>query len=115
MLKPATVIMDALATLAVFQRTVSCRALVLYSITSGNYGNVKLDGMDVIYAGSWPKAIHDGNGTAQIFVSNKATPAQRDALVKIIAGQAKGREQYNIFQTTSASVIAGFCAYTLAA
>ena len=77
-----------------------CRALVLYSITSGNYGNVKLDGIDVIYAGSWPKAIHEGNGTAQLFISNQATQAQRDAIVKIFAGQAMGSGPFALFAKT---------------
>jgi hypothetical protein len=77
-----------------------CRALVLYSITSGSYGNVKLDGIDVVYAGSWPKAIHEGNGTAQLFISKQATQAQRDAVVKIFAGQAKGGGPFALFAGT---------------
>src|SRR5437867_8393230 len=64
-----------------------CRALVLYSITSGNYGNVKLDGVDVIYTGSWPKAIHEGSGTVQLFISKQATQAQRDAPSKSSVGK----------------------------
>lgn len=45
-----------------------CRALVLYHIKEGNCGDsIKLDGLDVIYAVSWPKAIHEGNGTLQLF------------------------------------------------
>jgi hypothetical protein len=77
-----------------------CRALVLYSITSGNYGNVKLDGIDVIFGASWPKAIHEGNGTSQLFISKHATQAQRDAIVKIFSGQAKGGGPFVIFAGT---------------
>lgn len=66
-----------------------CRALVLYHITSGIYGSVKLDGIDVIYAGSWPKAIHEGNGTVQLFITEKATEEQRKAIVDIFSGKAK--------------------------
>lgn len=77
-----------------------CRALVLFSITSGNYGNVKLDGIDVIEAESWPKAIHEGNGTLQLFISKHASEAQRDALIKIFTGQAKGDGQFALFATT---------------
>jgi hypothetical protein len=77
-----------------------CRALVLFSITSGNYGNVKLDGIDVIEAESWPKAIHEGNGTLQLFISKNASEAQRDALIKIFTGQAKGDGQFALFAPT---------------
>ena len=35
-----------------------CRTLVLFHIRSGNYGDTSLDGIDVISAISWPKAIH---------------------------------------------------------
>jgi hypothetical protein len=77
-----------------------CRALVMFSITSGNYGNVKLDGIDVIEAESWPKAIHEGNGTLQLFISKHASQAQRDALIKIFTGQAKGDGQFALFAAT---------------
>lgn len=77
-----------------------CRDILLYSITSGSYGNVKLDGLDVIFAGSWPKAIHEGNGTSQLFISKHATEAQRDSIVKIFSGQAKGSGPFAIFAGT---------------
>ena len=77
-----------------------CRALVLQSIKSGNYGNVKLGGVDVIFAASWPKAIHEGGGTAQLFISKQATPDQREAVVKIFSGQAKGNGPFALFAGT---------------
>ena len=43
----------------------SAETLVLYHIQLGNYGDVKVDGLDVVIAYSWPKAIHEGNGTFQ--------------------------------------------------
>lgn len=77
-----------------------CRALNLISVTSGSYGNVKLDGIDVVFAASWPKAIHEGNGTAQLFISKHATQPQRDAIVKILSGQAKGNGPFVIFSAS---------------
>jgi hypothetical protein len=77
-----------------------CRALVLHSITSGYYGDVKLDGIDIVFAASWPKAIHEGNGTSQLFISKNATSAQRDAVIKIFSGQAKGTGPFTIFAGT---------------
>lgn len=56
-----------------------CRALVLYQIQDGNYGeDIRSDRLDIIYAASWPKAIHEGNGSLQLFISNKASDKQRD-------------------------------------
>ena len=54
-----------------------CRTLMLFHIRSGSYGDTKLDGLDFITALSWPKAIHEGNGTAQLFVRNKANEEQK--------------------------------------
>jgi hypothetical protein len=77
-----------------------CRDIMLFSITIGKYGNVKLDGIDVIDAGSWPKAIHEGNGTLQLFISKHTSEAQRDAIIKIFLGQAKGKGPFAIFAPT---------------
>ncbi len=77
-----------------------CRALVLFHIITGNYGNVKLDGLDVVYAGSWPKAIHEGNGTMQLFITKKTNENQRKALVNIFSGQAKGEGPFAVFAPT---------------
>ena len=49
-------------------------------------------GLDVVYAASWPKAIHEGNGTMQLFISKSASDKQRDALVKIFSDEAKERD-----------------------
>jgi hypothetical protein len=77
-----------------------CRAIVLYHVKSGHYGRVKLDGLSVVQAESWPKAIHNGDGTMRLYVSKEANPNQRDALVKIVGGEAKGNGPFVIFRST---------------
>lgn len=77
-----------------------CRALVLYHIKSGSYGSVILDNIDVIYAGSWPKAIHEGNGTMQLFISKNTNADQRKAVVDIFSGKAKGEGPFALFANT---------------
>lgn len=77
-----------------------CRALVLFRIQEGNFGNVKLDGLEVIYAVSWPKAIHEGNGTLQLFITKKSDQGQRNALVTIFTGEARGDGPFALFATT---------------
>jgi hypothetical protein len=52
-------------------------------------GNTRLDSLDFIVAESWPNAIHEGNGTALLLVTNKANEEQRKALIQIASGQAK--------------------------
>jgi hypothetical protein len=76
----------------------SCRTLVLFHIREGNYGdNIKLDNLEVIYAASWPKAIHEGNGTSQLFITKNANENQRQAIVNIFTGKAKGDGPFAIF------------------
>jgi hypothetical protein len=74
-----------------------CRALVPYRIKIGSYGSTKLDGIDVVYAGCWPKAIDEGNGTVQLFISKKATEDQRKGIVNICMGSARGEGPFVVF------------------
>ena len=78
----------------------NCRAIILYHIRTGSYGNTSLDGLDIITAESWPKAIHEGNGTALLLVTNKANKEQRQALIQIVSGQAKGDGPFALFAGT---------------
>jgi len=52
----------------------------------------------VISAFSLGKAIHEGNGTAQLFVSKNSSDEQRNAIVSIFSGQAKGEVQLPCLQ-----------------
>ncbi len=79
----------------------NCRSLYLLHIREGYFGdNVKLDGLDIIGAVSWPKAIHEGNGTIQPFITKNADEEQRQALIRIITGQAKGDGPFALFAPT---------------
>jgi hypothetical protein len=77
-----------------------CRALVLYHIQSGNYGDVKIDGLDIVIAYSWPNAIHEGNGTMQLFITKKANEDQRKASISIFSGKANGEGPFALFAGT---------------
>jgi len=77
-----------------------CRALLLFHIRSGSYGNTKLDGVDFILAQSWPKAIHEDNGTNLLLITNKANEEQRKSLIQIVSGQAKGDGPFALFAGT---------------
>ena len=73
---------------------------MFYDIIKGSYGNVRLDGLQVVEAGNWPKAIHEGDGTFQCFISKKASEEQRKALTSIFYGRAKGNGSFVIFAST---------------
>jgi hypothetical protein len=81
-----------------------CEALVGYHIRDGRYGKTKLGGIDVVYAAAWPKAIHQGNGTLRLYVSESATEAQREAVVRIFSGKAKGSGPFELFAGTMATI-----------
>jgi hypothetical protein len=77
-----------------------CNAMLFYHIRSGSYADTRLDGFDFITAVSWPKAIHEGNGTALLLVTNKANEEQRKAIMQIASGQAKGDGPFALFAGT---------------
>jgi len=77
-----------------------CEALVGYHIRQGHYGAVALDGLDCVYTAAWPNPIHEGNGTATLFITEKGSPEQRDALVEILTGCAGGEGPFAIFGGT---------------
>jgi hypothetical protein len=77
-----------------------CEALVAYHIKKGHFGKTRLDGLDVIYAAAWPKAIHQGGGTLRLYISEGASSEQREALVRVFSGRAKGNGPFELFGGT---------------
>lgn len=68
----------------------NCEASVGFHVDSGAHGSTRLDGLSVAVAVKWPKAIHDGNGKAAVYIDERADEAQRAALVRILTGQDGG-------------------------
>ena len=64
-----------------------CHAVAAIQIDEGKHGDTKLDGLKIGAIFKWPGPIHEGNGEALAFVDERATPEQRDALLKIMTGQ----------------------------
>ncbi|GGC73718.1 hypothetical protein GCM10011504_58770 [Siccirubricoccus deserti] len=64
-----------------------CRAVVFTRIDRGRFGEVALDGVKGGIIVSWPGPVHMGKGVMQPFVDERANPAQRDALLRILTGQ----------------------------
>lgn len=81
-----------------------CEGMIAWRINKGKYGDVPLDGLGLAVAVSWPKAIHEGNGTACVFIDEGANQAQREALLQIASGQAGGLP-FEIVATTFSKVL----------
>jgi hypothetical protein len=81
-----------------------CEGICAWSIREGRYGDVPLKGLGLGYVVHWPKAIHQGNGTALILCDEKATAEQREALIQIASGKAGGMP-FEIIVTTFAKLL----------
>lgn len=64
-----------------------CEAMGAISIERGHFGDVKLDALKIGVVFHWPGPIHEGKGHCQPIVDERASPAQREALLKIMSGQ----------------------------
>jgi hypothetical protein len=64
-----------------------CYAVAAIHIDEGRHGDTRLDGLNIVGVFKWPDAIHLGNGEAMPIVDERASPEQREALVKIMSGQ----------------------------
>jgi hypothetical protein len=71
-------------------------------VDRGHFGDVKLDGVKFAVLVGWPGPIHEGKGEAQPVVDVSTTPAQREAILSIIAGEHTdpGATIFNVFAAT---------------
>ena len=65
----------------------TCHAVVAWRIDEGYFGDVRLDGLLAANTYRWPNAIHQGNGTLQSIIDERANAAQREALIAILQGE----------------------------
>lgn len=63
-----------------------CEAAVGFQIDEGKFGDVTLDGLLCASIYTFPGAVHEGNGTMQLIVDDRATEEQRNALLTIMSG-----------------------------
>ena len=65
-----------------------CEGMAGMHIVEGNFGKIKLDGLNWVVTYAWPGALHEGNGTVQGFIDKRANEEQRTALLTILSGKA---------------------------
>jgi len=68
----------------------SCFGVGGVHILKGNYGDIELGGLNLLFALSYPKAIHEGHGRASYYVDDHASEDQFEALSRIMTGDAGG-------------------------
>lgn len=80
----------------------SCCAVLALEIENGNHGDTRLDGLRIAAVVAWPGAIHEGKGHIVPIVDERATPAQREALLRIMSGEdtEPGATFFQVFSTT---------------
>jgi len=64
-----------------------CHAVAGIQIDKGHHGSTKFDGLRIASIFKWPGPVHEGNGEAIAFIDEKANQQQREALLRIMAGQ----------------------------
>jgi hypothetical protein len=79
-----------------------CRAVLAVDIQEGHHGDTRLDGLKIAAVVAWPGPIHEGKGRIVPIVDERATPAQREALLRIMSGEDTdpGATVFQVFSTT---------------
>jgi hypothetical protein len=83
-----------------------CKAVVGMRIERGHFGEVRLDGLCFVATASFPGPLHEGNGTLQPIIDERADANQRDALFAILSGQhSDPGTLFNIFSLIVSNVL----------
>lgn len=77
-----------------------CRAAIAARIDAGHFGEERLDGVHFAGLFAWPGAIHEGGGEMQPILDERASEAQRAAVLTIMRGEETepGATIFNVFQ-----------------
>ena len=79
-----------------------CHAVAVFNIEEGFHGSTRLDGLKAAAIFRWPGPIHEGKGECMAIVDRRATPEQREALLRILSGQdtEPGSTVFSVFAST---------------
>jgi hypothetical protein len=84
-----------------------CEAVVCGRIDEGHFNETRLDGLNWALLLYWPGEIADGNGTQQVIIDQRAGPAQREGLRKILHGESTtpGATHFFVYNSTMSTVL----------
>lgn len=68
----------------------NCTALVGWHIDSGQFGDLRLDGLNIVVALNSPGPMAEGNWKVVLYLDQRADERQQEALGTIFGGQAGG-------------------------
>jgi len=85
----------------------NCEAVLTGHIEEGHFGDTKLDGIDWALLLWWPGEIAAGNGRQQAIIDERANDDQREALRKILHGEATapGATHFFVYNSTMSEVL----------
>jgi hypothetical protein len=83
-----------------------CEAVTAGHIEEGYFNDIRLDGLNWALLLQWPGEIKEGNGAQQAIIDERASPEQREALRKILHGEATnpGATMFFVYNSTMAKV-----------
>src|ERR1700755_648839 len=84
-----------------------CEAFMAGHIEEGNFNVISLDGLDSAALIDWPGEAHEGNGTQQVIIDERADPLQREGLRKILHGEstAPGATHFYVYNSKMSTVL----------
>ena len=76
-----------------------CRSAIGFLIEKGHFGDTRLDGVKFVVLAAWPRAIHEGNGQAQLILDDATDEDQRKAVFALVKGEETepGATIFNVF------------------
>ena len=83
-----------------------CQYVAGFQIDEGHFGDIRLDGLRAVSIGAWPGAVHQGDGTMQIIIDERADEAQREALRAILYGEETdpAANVWNVYMSMTTTV-----------
>jgi hypothetical protein len=83
-----------------------CEAVGAGRIDEGYFNDTRLDGLGFVLLLQWPGEIAEGNGKQQAIIDERADPAQREALRKILHGESTkpGATAFFVYNSTMSQV-----------
>jgi len=67
-----------------------CSGALVYDIAQGQIDGIEVGGTTVVFAADWPGNFFGGNGTARLYVDDRASAAQRRELEAVFSGKKGG-------------------------
>ena len=85
----------------------SCQSIIFPRIDEGHYGDTRLDGLAFAVLAHFPGAVHQGDGTQQVIIEERAGEAQREALRRIVYSEdtEERHSPYSIFSAMSTTLL----------